>query len=369
MPSWNDLINELEKQPAEWLRIKQQEALQAIGKIRGDRNVILYASAFLQKPIAPQYMLQITHEDINGFMSVMYGMDWTKGLTLLLHTPGGVTNAAETIVSYLWQKFSDIEVIIPTLSMSAGTMISLAANRIVMGRQSQIGPIDPQMPFGGRFVSAQAIVDQYMQARTEILANPIAAHLWAPILQSLGPALLQEAQNALAYSQRMVAEWLEKRMFASLSDAAEKAKATAKFFRDASVHLSHGRRIDRNEAKLHNVIIEDLEENQQLQEDVLTAYHLSTLAFEKSPATKILESNYDRRWIKNCLAALDHGLGTCIGDQGVMYPEVLRKHCNIPESDVIVISIAVGYPNDGFPANKLESPREPLDALMKWCND
>lgn len=70
-----------------------------------------------------------------------------------------------------------------------------------------------------------------------------------------------------------------------------------------------------------------------------------------------------------CLAALDYGLGTCIGDQGVMYPEVLRKHCNIPESDVIVISIAVGYPNDGFPANKLESPREPLDALMKWCND
>jgi len=70
-----------------------------------------------------------------------------------------------------------------------------------------------------------------------------------------------------------------------------------------------------------------------------------------------------------CLAALDYGLGTCIGDQGVMYPEVLRKHCDIPESDMIVISIAVGYPNHGFPANKLQSSRESLDTLTKWCND
>jgi len=70
-----------------------------------------------------------------------------------------------------------------------------------------------------------------------------------------------------------------------------------------------------------------------------------------------------------CLAALDYGLGTCIGDQGVMYPEVLRKHCGIPESDMIVISISVGHPNHGFPANRLESPREPLDTLTKWCTD
>ena len=56
--------------------------------------------------------LQITHEEINGFMSVMYGMNWSKGLTLILHTPGGVTNAVETIVDYLTAKFAYIEVIV-----------------------------------------------------------------------------------------------------------------------------------------------------------------------------------------------------------------------------------------------------------------
>ena len=64
-------------------------------------------------------MLQITHEEINGFMSVMYKMDWSKGLTLILHTPGGITNAAETIVDYLTKKFDRLEVIIPTFAMSA----------------------------------------------------------------------------------------------------------------------------------------------------------------------------------------------------------------------------------------------------------
>jgi len=299
MPSWNELLNQLEKQPNEWIRRKHQHALKAISKIRGNRNIIFYASAFLQKPEVPANFLQITHEDLNGFMSVMYGMNWDKGLTLILHTPGGVTNATETIVSYLWQKFRDIEVIIPTLAMSAGTMISLSANKILMGRQSQLGPIDPQMPVGNRFVSAQSVVDQFEQAKTEILANPISAHLWAPILQSIGPALLQEAKNALAYSETMVANWLERRMFSAKDKPNNIAKATAKFFRDASVHKSHGRRIDREEAKAQNVIVEDLEDNQTLQDLVLTAYHITTLIFEKTPAAKMLVSDSNRVWIKN----------------------------------------------------------------------
>ena len=299
MPSWNELLTEFEKQPGEFLRSNLQKYLNDISSLREGKNVIFYASAFLQKPEAPQTFVQITHEDLNGFMATLYGMKWEKGLTLLLHTPGGLTNAAETIVEYLYQKFEYIEVIIPTFAMSAGTMISLAANKIIMGRQSQLGPIDPQMPLSGRFVSAQSVVDQFNEAKEEILNDSQVAPVWYPILQSIGPALLREAKNALGYSQRMVENWMKLRMFASDQKRDEKAKKIAKFFRDASVHLSHGRRISREEAKTEGVIIEDLENDQGLQEAVLLAYHLVTLAFEKSPATKLIESNHDRRWIKN----------------------------------------------------------------------
>jgi len=299
MPSWNDLINEFDKQPTEYLRSKIQTALREIGKIRGGKNVLFYASSFLQKSDLPPSLTQITHEDINGIMSTIHQMEWGKGLTLLLHTPGGVTNAAETIVEYLYTKFAYIEVIVPTYAMSAGTMISLSSNLIVLGRQSQLGPIDPQMPVSGRYVSAQSIVDQFEKAKEEISHTPSLANVWYPILQTIGPALLQEAQNALDYSEKIVGEWLEKRMFSGYPNKSKKSSDVAHFFRDAAVHLSHGSRIDRERAREQGVIIEDLENNQDLQEAVLTAYHLMTIAFEKSAAAKVIESNHDRRWVKN----------------------------------------------------------------------
>ena len=68
-----------------------------------------------------------------------------------------------------------------------------------------------------------------------------------------------------------------------------------------------------------------------------------------------------------CLTALNYGLGTCIQDQGVMYPEVLREFCNIPDTKQIIIAIAMGYPDWDFPANQLETPRESVDRITRWC--
>jgi nitroreductase len=67
-----------------------------------------------------------------------------------------------------------------------------------------------------------------------------------------------------------------------------------------------------------------------------------------------------------CLAALEYGLGTCIEDQGIAFSEVVRKHAQIPESKRVATSIAIGYPDWDFPANKLESQREPLEEFVSW---
>lgn len=67
-----------------------------------------------------------------------------------------------------------------------------------------------------------------------------------------------------------------------------------------------------------------------------------------------------------CLAALDHGLGTCIEDQGVMYPEVLRELADISEDRRIMIGIAIGHSDPDFPANSLESDRELVDGITQW---
>ena len=69
-----------------------------------------------------------------------------------------------------------------------------------------------------------------------------------------------------------------------------------------------------------------------------------------------------------CLTALSYGLGTCIEDQGIRFPEILRKFAGIPESKRIVIAIAIGYPDPDFPTNKVQSQREKLENVVTWCD-
>ena len=67
------------------------------------------------------------------------------------------------------------------------------------------------------------------------------------------------------------------------------------------------------------------------------------------------------------LAALSHGLGTCIQGQGLMYPEVIRKFTGIAECKRLSINLAIGYPDWDFPANKVQSEREPVESITTWC--
>ena len=67
-----------------------------------------------------------------------------------------------------------------------------------------------------------------------------------------------------------------------------------------------------------------------------------------------------------CLAALEFGLGTCIEDQGILFPDILRKLAGIPEFNLPIMGLALGYPDWDFPANKLVTPREALNNNTKW---
>ena len=67
-----------------------------------------------------------------------------------------------------------------------------------------------------------------------------------------------------------------------------------------------------------------------------------------------------------CLTALEFNLGTCIEDQGVLYPEVARELAGIPDTKRLMIAVALGYPDNDFPANRVESVREPVENITTW---
>ena len=60
-------------------------------------------------------------------------------------------------------------------------------------------------------------------------------------------------------------------------------------------------------------------------------------------------------------AAWSKGLGCVINSQGIMQSPVVREHAGIPEDQVIMICVAMGYPDDSFPANAVVSKRKSVD--------
>ncbi|MBI4185339.1 MAG: S49 family peptidase, partial [Proteobacteria bacterium] len=223
MPTWNDLLNET-KAAGSTHDVIRRRYLRALNR-QTKRNVILYYSGWLQKQQLlrePGISLGISDEDKNGFMSVVHKLDRSKGLDLILHTPGGDMAATESLVEYIRAMFgNDVRAIIPQLAMSGGTLIALACREIIMGKESSIGPVDPQF---GR-MAANGLLQEFQRIRDEIKKDASAALLWQPILRQIEPGFITECENAVKWAQQMAQRFLESNMLSSTKNKTAAAKA------------------------------------------------------------------------------------------------------------------------------------------------
>jgi hypothetical protein len=241
--------------------------------------------------------ISITLEDMVAMMEVCKDMG-SGPLDLIVHSPGGSAEATASIVRYLRKQFSSVRVLVPHAAMSAATMLALSADVIVMGKQSQLGPIDPQLVTAqGATIPARAILDQFERAKKECKDDPSVLGAWMPMLQQYGPALLEQCQNADSLAKRLVKEWLRTYMFRGEKYAARKALKVAKFFGDHHIHQSHSLGIDRAEAAEKGVKIEKLEATPEL-EDAVLAVHYATFHTLSGPAIKIVENQLGRTFVK-----------------------------------------------------------------------
>ncbi len=67
-----------------------------------------------------------------------------------------------------------------------------------------------------------------------------------------------------------------------------------------------------------------------------------------------------------CLAAWNRGLGTVINGQGIMQSGVVREHANIPENEVIMTCVAMGWPAEEFAANDVRASRVPAEQVASF---
>lgn len=301
MPNWHDILNEIGKTGSSH-DVVRRSYLKKLSEYTG-RNTIVYYSGWLQKNALG---VEVNDSDKTGFMTVINGLDRTKGLDLILHTPGGLTSATESLVDYLHNMFgNNIRAIVPQLAMSAGTMIACSCKSILMGKQSNLGPIDPQLGP----LPAHGIVEEFRRAYKEIkeaqvnaIAHPndpnaiaeanTKVAIWQPIIAKYSPALIGECEKNIDWSESMVKEWLARNMLSNLSpnDLGEVRDKIMKELADHTVSKSHGRHIPIQKCIDIGLNVEKMEEDQVLQDLVLSVHHSCIHTLSETPSIKIIEN-------------------------------------------------------------------------------
>ena len=295
MPTWNDILKEIGSQPNAFDLIRRKYIKELSDKT--NRNVIVYYSGWLQKGNLAKhgFRFDIVDSDKMGFMSTINGLDKTKGLDLVLHTPGGSIGATESIVHYLQTIFgNDIRAIVPQIAMSAGTMIACSCKEILMGKHSNLGPIDPQI--NGK--PTHGIIEEFEKAKKEIAANPRSIPVWQTILSKYSPTLIGECEKAIKWSESMVESWLKSNMFDGDADKDVKSTAVIKELGSHALTLSHDRHLAPDLLKGLGLKITDLEADQDLQDKVLSLHHACIITMTQTPAYKLIENQDGKAYIQ-----------------------------------------------------------------------
>lgn len=132
------------------LQVERKIQLNRISKARGDRAIIAFCAALTkQAPIA------IDFDDRIHFIDQINNLSGEK-IDIILETPGGFAEVVEDLVRCIRDRFSEVGIIVPGYAKSAGTIMTMAGDEILMDSTSALGPIDAQISQGGKRFSAHA---------------------------------------------------------------------------------------------------------------------------------------------------------------------------------------------------------------------
>lgn len=249
------------------------------------RNVICYYSSYPARDYG--YSSMVNEWDISGFMKAMNGLDTSKGLDLIIQTPGGVPTAAEGIVEYLQAEFrGDIRVIVPYGAFSAGTLISCAAKSIILGKHSFLGPVDPQLGSN----ACLNIIKEFDSAREDVIANPDALGYWKIRLKDYSSGIYMICKDAVALGDELLNKWLRKYMFAGESGKDLDNKVRRIYRKLNSNNNSHGRHFGYEFCRELGLKVEQLETDPDMQDLVLGIHHAMEFAVSENELAKFIIS-------------------------------------------------------------------------------
>lgn len=235
----------------------------------------------------------INRDDTLGFVDLLHNTVLNEDLDLLLHTPGGNVDAAEKLINLIHTKvgIGTLRVIVPDFAKSAGTLMALGANKIVMSDSSELGPIDPQIPFDDGHDnrinhSVLCFLDAYERYSEALKLNPNDA-VARMMLAKLHPATVRMFETvrdrARSFAETQLKRWMFQKTNGNFSKTAEALIDTTRW-------QSHGQMIGFYEAKDIGLEVEYMDPNSDSWLNYWQLYCLQRLAVKDGE--RLFESDY-----------------------------------------------------------------------------
>lgn len=298
--------------------------LEILKKIEKRRNskAILYVTGD-----RPGLETQIHPETYDFFVNILDEIGVVDKISLILYTRGGNTLAAWSIVNLIRQFCDNFEVIIPNKAQSAGTLISIGANPIVMTKQATLGPVDPSIstplnpgikgasPDAKVPVSVEA-VNGFLEFAKSNMDTPDANSIKDLIIQlseKVHPLVLGEV-----YRSKTQIQMLSSKLLSNTEIEHDKIKDIVSFL--CSESGSHDYTIHRREARDLGLIIEKPDDNfyseiKELYDDFSSELKLTE---RWEPLREFGGDNEITYANKRCLLESAHAKSYCFSTEGTM---------------------------------------------------
>lgn len=277
----------------------EEELLRLIGEYNKNRPgtfLVVYAGA-IGKPL-PIPDVMMTMDDYFVLHDLLRSVQ-SPALDFYIETPGGFGEAAEEIARCLRERFSVVNFVVSGEAKSAGTILVLSGDDILMTQTGSLGPIDAQMQIGRTRISAFDYLEWVNEKRDEAEKNGALNSFDATMIAQISPGELKLVYHSLEFAKDRVTEWLPRYKFKNWTQTEERklpvdtkmkearAKQIAGVLSNHAMWRTHGRSLKIGDLDRIGLKVTRVDDDATLSDIVYRIQTVIRLLFSTTNAYKI----------------------------------------------------------------------------------
>ncbi len=279
------------------LSAERKRQLSRISQLRGGNDIFCYAADVMkQTPL-----VAIGYPDLLPIKDQLANLSG-KAVDVILETPGGSAEITEDIVKLLRHKYQRVAFIVPGMAKSAGTIMTMSGDEILMDNGSSLGPIDAQISWQGKQFSAHAFLEGLNKIKEEVDTKGSLNRAYVPMLQNISPGEIQFCENALEFSKSLVTDWLNTYKFRTWTKHSKSgapvteqerhtlARKIAEELCNQKTWLTHPRSVKIEDLEKLGLRITDYSQNADLYDAIQRYQTLLQMIFDGTNIYKIFET-------------------------------------------------------------------------------